>query len=244
MRLGCAIIIQASGRQHLARKRARASRTSVVFVYGAALALRQGNACKKIQTSWRHLVRSRVEKAAGLVIERFFLMVEEEVDREIRRREKRQTSKSKREKRRRHRKEPEDKLLERAWLNTVDENTVDLFEYPVNCDSKSFGADSRSKSAPRLRISLSTDTGVSFHPSVASLNRISAVSSRASSFQRKEVNLLSDNEQIRSEELVQQKSTDDTTSDISGATSKHVFSHRSRQTLFTQKELSDDLTKP
>jgi hypothetical protein len=231
MRLGCAIIIQATGRQFLARKRVRSLRTAYVLVRGASLAIRESIACRKIQILWRHLRRLKIEKAAGLVIERFFLMVKEEVDREIRRREKRRTSKSKREKRRRHKKEPEDKILERAWLNTVDENKVDEFAYPMNSDSKSIGAESRSKSAPRLRNTFSTESGVSFHPSVVSNGKASTVVS-----QKKHVTLRDD-----ADVLVNQRSSDD--SDVSGLTNPtYRFAHRSRQTALTQKELSDDLS--
>lgn len=231
MRLGCAIIIQATGRQFLARKRVRSIRTANVLIQGASWAMRESKACRKIQSLWRKLRRSRIEKAAGLVIERFFLMVKEEVDREIRRREKKRTSKSKREKRRRHKKEPEDKILERAWLNTVDENKVDEFAYPMNSDSKSIGAESRSKSAPRLRNTFSTESGLSFHQSVVSTGKASTTVS-----QKKHVTLRDEADILHND-----RSWED--SDVSGLTNPtYRFSYRSRQSALTQKELSDDLS--
>ena len=60
----------------------------------------------------------RKEKKAALVIERFFLMIKAEIELEILRCKK--MKQAKRQRRHRKKREPDDKLLERAWPNTID----------------------------------------------------------------------------------------------------------------------------
>jgi hypothetical protein len=75
------------------------------------------NGANRIQRSWRRYSQHKKEKEAALVIEKFFITVQEEVEREMARIE--QSKKHKRHRKRQKKKEAEDKLLERVWLNTV-----------------------------------------------------------------------------------------------------------------------------
>lgn len=143
LKLGCAIIIQATIRRHLAKHAIQKKMVSDAVTESAALALRERNAAKRVQFWWRIVLDWTKEKKAALTIERFFIHVREEVDREIVRRERRKNMKK--EKRRQQRRESDEKMLERAWLNTVDENTA------VGGYSRDSRSVSRSQSAPRLR---------------------------------------------------------------------------------------------
>lgn len=141
LRLGCVIIIQATIRRHLARKVVASKLLTDALTEGAILQLRERNAAKRIQFWWRIVLDWTKEKKAALTIERFFIHVREEVDREIRLRERRRLIKK--ERRRQKRRESDEKMLERAWLNTVDENTAVGFSQDTQSD------EGRSKSAPR-----------------------------------------------------------------------------------------------
>lgn len=154
MHLGCCIMIQSVARRYLAVKRMQVLRKSGVLVNAAAKSMREKRACEQIQFWWRVVLDCRVEKYAALVIERFFLSVKEEVDREIRRVERKKYGKT--EQRRRKKKEADEKLLERVWLNTVDENHVDVFGY-----SPSESMTSRSQSNTRIRHSSSSNVSAS-----------------------------------------------------------------------------------
>lgn len=138
LKLGCAIIIQATIRRHLAKNTISKKRVKKAAFEADALALRERNASKKIQFWWRIVLDWTKEKKAALTIERFFIHVREEVDREIMRRERKKILKK--EKRRLSRRD-DDKMLEKAWLKTVDENTA----------ISGYSNSSRSQSAPRLR---------------------------------------------------------------------------------------------
>lgn len=151
MHLGCCIMIQSVARRYLAVKQFVVLRKSGVLVNAAASAMREKRACEQIQFWWGVVLDCRIEKYAALVIERFFLSVKEEVDREIRRVERKKHGKT--EKSRRKKKEADDKLLERVWLNTVDENHVDVFGY-----SPSESVMSRSQSESRIRHSSSNSS--------------------------------------------------------------------------------------
>jgi len=120
LRLGSCIMIQAAARRHLAKHSVNAMIVSNIGVKAMAARLRETHACARIQFWWRVVLDCRKEKEAALVIERFFMMVKREVDREIARVERKRLAKRNR---RREKKEPEDKMLERAWLTTVDENS-------------------------------------------------------------------------------------------------------------------------
>ena len=142
LKLGCAIIIQATIRRHLAKSAIQSKMVADAKTVAASLALRESHASKRIQFWWRIVMDWNKEKRAALTIERFFIHVREEVDREIVRREQRKLMKK--EIRRQKRRESDEKTLERAWLNTVDENTA-VGEYSRT------ESGSRSQSAPRLR---------------------------------------------------------------------------------------------
>ena len=123
--LGCIIILQAMMRRYLAQRGARDEKKRKLFIASTALSLRENNASKRLQRFWRDGFDEKRKKTAALKIARFFVMVKAEVDREILRYEMKKTS------RREQRlssitKPPEtdDSLLERAWLNTVNDTTV------------------------------------------------------------------------------------------------------------------------
>jgi len=116
----CASVVQSSARSYIVKKRAKEERYAILAVNAAATGTRMKIAACKIQRCWRHCSRTEQEKNAALVIERFFISVKEEVDREMARIE--LSQKEKRQKRRRKKNEHEDKLLERVWLNTVHES--------------------------------------------------------------------------------------------------------------------------
>merc|ERR1719148_579585 len=88
----------------------------------AITTFRNERAARCIKAWWCDILQLKREKKAIKVIERFFFMVKDEVDKEIRERERQKFEK--REKRRRQRKEADDNLLERIWLNTVKEAEV------------------------------------------------------------------------------------------------------------------------
>jgi len=121
----CATVIQAAARRFLAGRERQKKKLLSVILSSVVTSTRLKNVTKRIQRWWRYKTRSSKEKAAGLVIERFFIMVKVEVDREIRRRHKK--NQAKREKRRRRKKEADEKLLERVWLTTLksDEQVAD-----------------------------------------------------------------------------------------------------------------------
>lgn len=74
----------------------------------------------------------RKEKKAALVIERFFVMVKKEVDREIKMAQERKEAR-----RRKKQSHNEEAFLEHVWIDTVDENHVDVFALS---QSVSFGS--------------------------------------------------------------------------------------------------------
>lgn len=140
LRLGCTIIIQATGRQYLAKKAIDRKVVSVALVAASAHELRERNAAKRIQFWWRIVLDWTKEKKAALTIERFFIHVRAEVDREIMNRERQK--KAKKEKRRKR----------KESLNTVDEDKADAFAYPTESGTV-VSETSRSQSAPRMRSS-------------------------------------------------------------------------------------------
>ena len=123
MKLGCCIMIQSVARLFLAKTKVVAAKTTKAFVTASAQALREKHACRHIQFWWRVVLDCRKEKHAALVIERFFLMVKGEVDREIERVARLKSTK--RGPKLRKLKEDDEKWFERVWLNTVDDNEVE-----------------------------------------------------------------------------------------------------------------------
>jgi hypothetical protein len=149
LKLGCAIIIQATMRQCLAKKAIDKKIMSNALVASRVQELRDRNSAKRIQFWWKIVLDWMNEKKAALTIERFFIHVRAEVDREVNRREFRKSTKKEQRRKKRH--DSEEKMLERAWLNTVDEvDETKVVAEPKPEDNQSEIA-SRSKSAPRLR---------------------------------------------------------------------------------------------
>ena len=114
----CATTIQCGIRMFLARKTMHISRVITALNVSWTMSLRTSICTKKIQRWYRKILSDRKEKSAALIIERFFIMVQVEVDREISRRKKKKAQ------RRRKKKEADEKLLERVWLNTVEEEKI------------------------------------------------------------------------------------------------------------------------
>jgi hypothetical protein len=181
MRLGCCIIIQSAVRRYFAmrayRKLQIQTRVDIILALAAANAMREIRACERIQFWWRVVMDCRREKHAALVIERFFIMVKAEVEREIRRVERKKNSKK--EQRRKKQKEAEDHLLEKVWLNTVDENRVDVFAYSPTSTSNSPQSRSSMHPSPSLasnhtgRQSRSSDVkGIRHRASSPSMNLV------------------------------------------------------------------------
>ena len=117
-KLGCCILIQAAARRYLARNVVHEVMIEQAFAASRANEMRERLSAERIQFWWSVVIECQKEKEAALVIERFFIMVKREVEKEIRRQEKRKQEK--REKRR-QRKMKDDKVLERVWLDGQDD---------------------------------------------------------------------------------------------------------------------------
>ena len=148
MKLGCCILIQSAVRVYLSKSKAITGKVDRALAMGEAQRLRENNACKRIQFFWRVVLDCRKEKAAALVIEKFFINVMAEVDKEIQRALAKENTRSSKRGRRQKKKQSDDDTLEQVWLDTVDENHVDVFTLS---QSKSLG--SSSHHTPRSRSS-------------------------------------------------------------------------------------------
>lgn len=153
-RLGCCILIQAAARRYVAKRSFDEMLFERVFVASKSIELRERLSAERIQFWWTVVQECQKEKKAALVIERFFIMVKEEVEREIIRQEKRKQEKRGK---RRHRKKDnkDDQVLERVWLNAVEDGQVDLglaptqstMGTPTSIASTTFTAGSRTPHA-------------------------------------------------------------------------------------------------
>ena len=150
LQLGCSIMIQAAARRFLAKKAVENAKVSKALVRAAAKAMREKLACSRIQFWWRVVLECQKEKQAALIIERFFLFVKSEVDKEINRSMRKKNLKKKRS--RRTMKEDDEKWLERVWLNTVDETDVEDF---VQSSSENIAPSRRHGSSKHDRKALS-----------------------------------------------------------------------------------------
>lgn len=113
----CAVIIQSACRRFLVRKECHNECMVSILIAAAANSLRVRNAAKRLQHWWFEELWSRKEKEAALVIERFFIFVKKEVEREVK-----ALKKKKKERRRRRKiKQSDDYILERAWLGVADD---------------------------------------------------------------------------------------------------------------------------
>lgn len=88
-----AVVLQSAARLLLAKKLYHMERLYLVVIHGAQDALTQNIAARKIQTAFRSVYQQSKEKRAALIIERFFIWVRAEVEREIERRERQLTRK-------------------------------------------------------------------------------------------------------------------------------------------------------
>lgn len=95
LKIGCAILIQAVARRFLARKASATKVIDRVVLESRALELRERNSAKHIQFWWRIVLDYMKEKKAALVIERFFIFVKSEVDKELRQIEQKRIMKQK-----------------------------------------------------------------------------------------------------------------------------------------------------
>lgn len=98
-----------------------------VLIAAASNSLRLRNAAKKLQRWWLDEMWLRREKEAALIIERFFIYVKREVEAEVL-----AIKKKKKEKRKlRKMKQSDEWILERAWLNTMEEPSFTHDETPA-----------------------------------------------------------------------------------------------------------------
>ena len=118
------VTLQCFVRQILARKKFQLAKMINLFTRSRLIAFQTSVCCKRIQRWYRAFLQARKEKTAALVIERFFLLVKVEVDKEIKKRKKKQQIQ------RRKKKEADDKFLERVWLNTVKEEEFSVAQEP------------------------------------------------------------------------------------------------------------------
>jgi len=107
----CASIIQASMRGYLTRKELHNERMISVLISAAATSLRMRNAAKTLQRWWVDVKWKQKQKKSALIIERFFIYVKKEVEKEIKamKKKKRQRKKMKKYM------QSDDWLLENAW---------------------------------------------------------------------------------------------------------------------------------
>lgn len=120
LQMGCAIIIQSMMRRLLGFKRAQHQKMIRVLVAAGSESLRDNHAARRIQYFWKSTLKMRRELQAAAVIHRFFAMVKIEVDREICRQRDRKSRRKSVRKKGREKMEPDEKILERAWLNTME----------------------------------------------------------------------------------------------------------------------------
>lgn len=201
LKLGCCIMIQSAVRRHLASNEVASKKLVMVSLGAAVEGLRMQSACRRVQFWWRVVMECSREKKAALIIERFFLMVKAEVDREILRQHERQSkevqpqTKAKRSKsvaqpraptqrKRRSGHDADEKLLENVWQNTVDEDHAEILVSASRDVANKLGqhaVNGRSSSAPRLHQSPShvsepsqepTPCVVKHHPSSPTMNLV------------------------------------------------------------------------
>jgi len=113
-----ALVIQTAARVMLAKKYCHMERLFSAMLYSAQMSLTYKNAAAKIQTNFHSLHYSTKEKKAALVIERFFIWVRSEVEREIVRRDR--IKLLKRKKLRSRGIVNEDSMLDSLWDNTIE----------------------------------------------------------------------------------------------------------------------------
>jgi len=179
LQLGCCIMIQSAVRRCLARKTALELKLGEVALRAQVEGMRKRLSSQRIQCWWKIVMECIREKKAALIIERFFLMVKAEVDKEIMRQRQFQTYQPAHGKQNRMHssgnEDADDKLLERVWLNTVDEDYVDIFA----CNSQEMGTTARSvrsKSVPchdqKQFYAPELTEGIKHHPSSPTMHLV------------------------------------------------------------------------
>ena len=111
--VGCTILIQAAARRFLVRKAAASRVVDKAVFESRVIELRERNSAIHIQFWWRIVVDWMKEKKAALVIERFFMFVKSEVDRELCKLERERIMKKKN--RKKVKKGPK---LDKEWMDT------------------------------------------------------------------------------------------------------------------------------
>jgi len=154
LNLGCAILIQAVTRRFLARKAASTKVIDRTVVVARSLELRERNSAKHIQFWWRIVLDWMKEKRAALVIERFFIFVKTEVDRELRVMEQNILKGEK--SRKKHQKGSRGNFLDNDRMNTVDAFSPQVVKKNLRSESAPRSRPSQKKnlcgeSAPRSR---------------------------------------------------------------------------------------------
>lgn len=174
LKLGCCIMLQSAIRRHLANKVVLNMKLTQASLGTRVEGLRNKLACRRIQFWWRVVIECNREKKAALIIERFFLMVKAEVDREIVRQREQHTKELQQMKEiqsklkpnkvpgqqkpqlvRRHSSvsDADERLLENVWKNTVDDDNADVLPsaaHEVGGKAVRPPSKARSHSAPRL----------------------------------------------------------------------------------------------
>lgn len=107
----CATIIQAAMRGYLTRKELHNESMISILISAAATSLRTRNAARTLQRWWVDLLWTRKQKKSALIIERFFIYVKKEVEKEIKAMKKKKRQKKKMKKYM----QSDDWLLENAW---------------------------------------------------------------------------------------------------------------------------------
>eukprot|EP00547_Thalassionema_nitzschioides_P003978 CAMPEP_0194204248 /NCGR_PEP_ID=MMETSP0156-20130528/3832_1 /TAXON_ID=33649 /ORGANISM="Thalassionema nitzschioides, Strain L26-B" /LENGTH=2106 /DNA_ID=CAMNT_0038930221 /DNA_START=226 /DNA_END=6547 /DNA_ORIENTATION=+ len=121
LQMGCAIMIQAAIRRYFALKSVEIRKMEIACESSYTIYLRERHATTCIQKSFLNWKTKRAEKSAAATIQRFFIMVKAEVDREIFRHNEEMKRKTMKLKRGALRTDviDEEKMLEGAWLHAL-----------------------------------------------------------------------------------------------------------------------------
>ena len=131
LKIGSAIMIQAVARMFLVQNNKLSIRQERLVLSAAMASLRQNNAARKLQFWWRIVLECQQEKNAALKIESFFFKRKGLPSRETRKSPTAKSPKTVHQKIKEieEKKESGDDILEKVWLNTVDEDHVDVYAF-------------------------------------------------------------------------------------------------------------------
>ncbi len=145
-----AITIQAMARRYFCRLEHHKRMLDAMLVAVAVEEAKTRNAALTIQEWWLTIREIERRNTASIVIQRFFLMVKAEVDREIQAEKKRRKLRKKLKNRT---PQDDDDILERVWMSTIsqDETETNVVRYAVSTAAIELGrrTPGRSSSAPR-----------------------------------------------------------------------------------------------